>query len=175
MKTGIPDNPHLVYMALFIVSEYGVAVAGTSDHAFGVSEKKLPHSKKEIQAVIEFLLKFLNNRGYWRSLIEKYPKVAKEVINANYYDTLRAGYVELSKFVPEDEAVLCEKLNALIDMTGSREKDTEKSLGHPADEIKPPWFDEANQIIKRIAQESSSRLQWLHSNFKDSSALFQKS
>lgn len=69
------DLPNLVYLASVIVSEYGAILNETSKFTLGVSDKRLPYHKEEIQTAIELLLKFLNNKESWGKLKQKYPEI----------------------------------------------------------------------------------------------------
>jgi hypothetical protein len=157
------DHPNFVYLASEIVSEYGAVLEQTSNLTMGVSEKRLPYLKKEIQAAIELMLKFLNNKESWFKLKKKYPETARTIITDQYYNALRAGYIELAKFVPDNEGDLCESASKLL------ERKTTEDI---TEEIKLSWFEEAIQINQRIMQESSSRLKILHHKFGKEDNLF---
>jgi hypothetical protein len=150
------DHPNFVYLASKILSKYGVILEQTSKLFLGVCEKRLPYHKREIETAIELMLKFLNNKESWIKFKNKYPEIARTIFTDKYYNALVAGYLDLAKFVPENEGELCERASKLFE-----EKNAEKVT----DEIKSSWFEEAIQISQRIRQESSSRLQILHNKF----------
>ena len=161
------DHPNLVYLASVIVSEYGAVLDKTSNLTLGVSEKRLPYHKEEIQAAIELLLKFLNNKESWVKLKQKYPEIATEIITDRYYNALRVGYIELAKFVPDHEAEVCEKASRLLDKPGNQGKTIDEII----DELRSSRFEEVIQINKRISEDSSSRLKRLQDNFGEKDIL----
>lgn len=163
------DHPNLVYLASVIVSEYGAVLDETSNLTLGVSEKRLPYRKEEIQAAIELLLKFLNNKDSWGKLKQKYPKIATEIITDRYYDALRAGYIELAKFVPDNEAGVCEKASGLL----NKPENLGKTIYEIIDELRLSWFEEVIQINKRISEDSSLRFKRLQDNFREKDILFE--
>ena len=59
------DHPDSVYLASVVVSEFGAVLDQTAIFTLGVSEKRLPYHKREIEAAIELLLRFLNNEESW--------------------------------------------------------------------------------------------------------------
>ena len=156
-------------MASVIVSEYGAVLDETSNLTLGVSEKRLPYRKEEIQAAIELLLKFLNNKDSWGKLKQKYPKIATEIITDRYYDALRAGYIELAKFVPDNEAGVCEKASGLL----NKPENLGKTIDEIIDELRSSWFEEVIQINKRISEDSSLRFKRLQDNFREKDILFE--
>ena len=156
------DHPNLVYLASVIVNEYGAVLDQTSIFTLGISEKRLPYLKEEIEAAIELLLKFLSNKESWDKLIQKYPKIAAEIVTDHYRDALTAGYMELAKFLPDDaEAELCEKASQVFREIHGQGKAFDEIM----DELKASWFQEVIQINKRISEDSSSRRKWLQDNF----------
>ena len=155
------DHPNSVYLASVIVSEYGAVLDQTSIFTLGVSEKRLPYHKKEIEAAMELLLKFLNNKEPWGKLKRKYPQIAAELLTDRYYNALKAGYIELAKFVPHDEAEPCEKASRLLHEPHNQGKTIDEII----DELKLSWFQEVIQTNKRISEDSSSRLKRLQDNF----------
>ncbi|MDH4206556.1 MAG: hypothetical protein OEV45_13620 [Desulfobacteraceae bacterium] len=157
------DNPNFVYLASEIISEYGAILEQTPKLVLGVCEKRLPYHKREIEAAIELLLKFLNNKELWIKLKKKYPKTARTIITDKYYNALRVGYVELAKFVPDNEGKLCESAYGLL---------KGEITDEVKEEIKSSWFEEVIQINQRIIQESSSRLKILHHKFGKEDNLF---
>ncbi len=157
------DHPNFIYLASEIVSKYGAILEQTSSLALGVCEKRLPYHKREIQVAIELMLKFLNNKESWVKFKNKYPEIARKIITDHYYNALRAGYVELAKFVPNNEGELCERASKLLKGKTTKEV-TEK--------IKSSWFEEAIQINQRIIQEISSRRIILHHKFGKEDNLF---
>lgn len=162
------DHPNSVYLASVIVSEYGAALDQTSTFTLGVSEKRLPYHKKEIEAAIELLLKFLNNKASWSKLKQKYPQIASEIMTDRYYKALKAGYTELAKFVPDDEAEPCEKASRLLHEPHNQGKTIDEII----DELKLSRFQEVIQVNKRISEDSSLRLKRLQGNFGGKEILF---
>ncbi len=133
----------------------------TSIFTLGVSEKRLPRSKKEIEAALVLLLKFLHNKESWDKLKQKYPEIAAEITTDRYYDALKKGYVELAKFLPDDKAEPCERASRLL-----KKQHDLKTIDRVIDELKLPWFEEVLQINKRISEDSSLRLKRLQDNFE---------
>ena len=162
------DHPNLVYLASVIVSEYGAVLDETSKLTLGVSEKRLPYHKEEIQAAIELLLNFLNNKESWGKLKQKYPKIATEIITDHYYNALKVGYIELAKFVSDNEAEVCEKASRLLD----KPENQGKTIDEIIDELRSSRFEEVIQINKRISEDSSSRLKRLQDNFREKNIVF---
>jgi hypothetical protein len=157
------DHPNFIYLASKIISEYGSVLEQTSNLALGVSEKRLPYHKREIQAAIELMLKFLHNKESWIKLKKEYPGTAREIITNKYYNALKVGYIELAKFVSDNEGGLCEKASRLLE-----EKTTERIT----QEIESSWFKKAIQINQRIIQEASYRGKILHHKFGKEDNLF---
>lgn len=164
------DRPNVVYMATEIVGEYGAILEKTSKLIFGASEKLLPYPKPIIQDTIELLLKFLNNQNSWRNLEKKYPDVASFIITDEYYRALRTGFIQLSQFIPDEEANICEK--AALIMNEPQNKG--KSIDDMIDVIRSPWFEEIIQINRRIAEDSSLRLRKLQDKYGKEDVLFTK-
>lgn len=162
------DHPNLIYLASVIISEYGAVLDQTSNLTLGVSEKRLPYHKEEVEAAIELLLKFLNNKESWGKLKQKYPKIATEIITDRYYNALKVGYMELAKFVPDNEAEPCEKASRLL----QKPENQGKTIDEIIDELKSSWFEEVIQINKRISEDSSSRLKRLQDDFGEKDILF---
>ncbi len=162
------DHPKLVYLASVIVSEYGAVLDETSNLTFGVSEKRLPYHKEEIQAAIELLLKFLNNKESWAKLKQNYPTIATEIITDHYYNALKVGYIELAKFVSDNEAEVCEKASRLLDKPENKGKTIDEII----DELRSSRFEEVIQINKRISEDSSSRLKRLQDSFREKDIIF---
>jgi hypothetical protein len=59
-----------------------------------------------------------------------------------YYGTLRRGYIELAKFISDEEGTICEKASLLLIEAESQGK----SVENVAEEIRAPWFKKAIQI-----------------------------
>lgn len=164
------DHPNEVYMATEIVGEYGAILEKTSKLIFGASEKLLPYPKPIIQDAIELLLKFLNNQNSWRNLEKKYPDVASFIITDEYYRALRTGFIQLSQFIPDEEANICEK--AALIMNEPQNKG--KSIDDMIEGIRSPWFDEIIQINRRIEEDSSLRLRKLQDKYGKEDVIFTK-
>lgn len=162
------DNPNSVYLASIIVSEYGAVLDQTSIFTLGISEKRLPYNKKEIEAAIELLLKFLTNKKSWRELRQKYPQIAAEILTDRFYNALKTGYMELAKFVPDGEAEPCEKASRLL----NEPHNLGKTIDEIVDELNLLWFQEIIQVNKRISEDSSLRLKRLQDNFGGKEILF---
>ena len=162
------DHPNVIYLAAEIVSEYGTILEKTSDLTMGVSEKHLPYSKIEIEKAIIILLRFLNSQNSWSKLKEKYNDLAKIIITDKYYGTLRRGYIELAKFISDEEGTICEKASLLLIEAESQGK----SVENVAEEIRAPWFKKAIQINQQIIDDSVHRLKVLQENFGKESVLF---
>lgn len=157
------DHPNSIYLASGIVSEYGVVLEQTSYFTLGVSEKRLPYNKREIQVAIELMLKFLNNKESWLKLEKKYPDAARIIITNKYYNALRVGYIELAKFVSDNEGELCESASKLLEG---------KTTEEISEKIKSSCFEEAIQINQRINQDSSYRLKILQETFEKEDNIF---
>jgi hypothetical protein len=157
------DNPDSVYSATVIVSDYGAVLDETSIFALGVSEKRLPHQKQEIEVAIEFLLRFLNNKGSWDKLKQRYPEIVDEILTDRYRNALETGYMELARFVPDDEAKYCEEASLLL----QEPLDQGRTIDEILDELKSKlsWFQRVIEINKRISEDSSSRLKRLQDKF----------
>ena len=149
-----------VYSASVVVGEYGAVLEENSIYTLGVSERRLPYPKKEIEAAIELLLRFLHDKESWRNLKREYPQIAAEITTDRYCKALKKGYVELAKFVPDNEAELCERASRML----HKQHDLE-TIDEVIHELKLPWFEEVLQINNRISDESSSRLKRLQDNF----------
>jgi hypothetical protein len=164
------DHPNVVHLASEIVSEFGARLEKTSKLILGVSEEHLPYSKDEIQKAIEILFRFLNSQNSWKKLKEKYPDLAKTIITDEFYGALRVGYIELAKFIPNEEADICEKAAMLL----SESKNHGKSIEDVAKEINTPWFEKVIKINRKIADESSLRLRNLQETFGKEVFLFKE-
>jgi len=164
------DHPNVVHLASEIVSDFGAQLEKTSKLILGVSVENLPYSKDEIQKAIEILLRFLNSQNSWRKLKERHPDLAKTIISNEFYGALRVGYIELAKFIPNEEADICEKAAMLL----AEPKNHGKSIEDVAKEINTPWFEKVIQINRRIADESSLRLRNLQGTFGKEDFLFKE-
>jgi len=67
-------HPTAVYSASVVVSEYSAVLEENSIYTLGVSERRLPYPKEEIEAAIEFLLKCQHSKESWRNLKREYRK-----------------------------------------------------------------------------------------------------
>jgi hypothetical protein len=157
-------------LASVIVSEYGYVLENTSKLIFGVSEEYPPYSKNEIQKAIEVLLRFLTNQNSWKTLKEKYPYLAKTIITNEFYGALRVGYIELAKFIPNEEADIYVKAVRLL----SEPENQGKSIEDVAKVINRPWFEKVIQINRKIADDSSFRLGNLQENYGKEDFLFKE-
>ena len=153
-------HPTAVYSASVVVSEYSAVLEENSIYTLGVSERRLPYPKEEIEAAIEFLLKCQHSKESWRNLKREYPQIAAEITTDRYYKALKKGYVELAKFLPDDVAEPCERASRML----HKQHDLE-TIDEVIHELKLPWFEEVLQINNRISDESSSRLKRLQDNF----------
>jgi len=164
------NHPNVIYLATEIVSDYGAMLEKTSDLILGASEEYLPYPKDEIQKAIEVLLRFLNKQNSWNNVKGKYPDLAKTIITNEFYGALRAGYIELAKFIPKEEADICEKAALLL----MEPENQGKSIEDVAKEMRMPWFEKVIQISRRIADDSSLRLGDLQANFGKEDVLFRE-
>ena len=164
------DHPNVVYMATVIVGEYGAVLEKTSKLIFGASEKLLPYPKRTIQDAIELLLNIFNNQSSWRNFAKKYPDVASGIITNEYYSALRTGFTDLARFIPGEEANLCEKAAHMMNDLENQGK----SVDDVIDKVRSPWFEEVIQINRRIAEDSSLRLKKLQDNYGKEDVIFTK-
>ena len=151
------DDPFVTYIATEIVSEFGDILEQTSKLVWGVSENRLPYSKQEIQQAMEVLLKFFENEELWSRFKKSYPELSELMFTNKYYGALRCGYLELAKFVNEDDAQICEKVIKVISKTEITDDDIRElvNLG----------FQRAIEVNKRIASETHSRLKELQAKY----------
>jgi hypothetical protein len=74
---------------------------------------------------------------------------------------LRVGYIELTIFIPDEEANICEKAALLL----MESENQGKSREGVAQEISTPWFEKVIQINRKIAENSSLRLRSLQEKY----------
>lgn len=151
------DDPFVIHMACDIVSDYGSVIIQTSELTFGVSEKRLPYSKSEIQKAIEVLLRFLNNRSSWSRFKKAYPDFPEYLFTNKTHWSLRECYAQLAYFIPEDEARFCEKFANIMLGTKHVTEDMVKELKELVEEVL--------KIQKRILEEFSARYISLEEKF----------
>ena len=90
------DDTYLIYLATEIVSDFGDTLEKTSDFIWGLSEKRLPYSKSEIQCAIEVLLKFFQNERSWSRFKRAYPELSVMMFTNRYYGALRFSVITLT-------------------------------------------------------------------------------
>lgn len=152
-----PENPFVIYIATEIVSDFGEILEQTSRFVWGVSEKRLPYSKEEIQKAIELIFIFYQNEESWDRFKKSYPEISELIFTNKYYGALRCGYLELAKFINEDDAQVCEKAIRVISKAKLSEDDIKK--------LKSLGLQRAVEVNKRIATETSSRLRELQEKY----------
>ena len=116
---------------------------------WGVSENRLPHSKQEIQSAIEVLLKFFQNEKSWGRFKKEYPELSGILFTNRYYGALRCGYLELAKFINDDDAQICEKATSVIAKKEITKDDIIK--------LEKLGFHRAVEVNRRIASETHSK------------------
>jgi hypothetical protein len=163
------DHPNVIYMAVGIVSEYGEILEETSSLS-NVPEEALPYPKKDIQKAIELLLNFLKNRkDSWGNLEENYSDISRSIINNSFYSALRAGYIELAKFIPKNDANLCLKATVFLNEPENKDKTNEEM----ALAIKEnPWLSNALRVSDEIEQSKIQRLKHLQGNYGKEDFIF---
>ena len=80
---------------------------------------------------------------------KKYPDVTALILTDDYLKALQVGYVELARFIPENEAELCSKAHQLMI---SEDNPSEK-----INEYGSLWFDTFIKIHKKITEKSANR------------------
>ena len=156
------DHPNVIYIAVGVVSEYGKILDKTSGLS-NVPEEALPYPKKDIQKSIELLLNFLKNgKNSWGNLKEKYTDFAESIISNKFYRALRAGYIELARFIPKDDADLCLQASVFL----NEPENKIKTNGEMALALKDnPWLRNALQISEEIEEGKIQRLNYLQENY----------
>jgi len=76
----------------------------------------------DIRETIGLLLIFLKDESSGDKLKQKYPDLANLMLTNKYYNSLRLGYCELSKFIPDDKAKIG--------------KEVQKFMENPEDKVK---------------------------------------
>ena len=151
------DNPFVIYVATEIISEFGDVLEETSKFIWGVSENRLSHSKKEIQSAIDVLLKFFQNEKSWGRFKKAYPDLSEILFTNRYYGALRCGYLELAKFIKDDDAQICEKAIRVISKKEITKDDIIK--------LEKLGFHRAIEVNKEISSETHSRLKELQEKY----------
>jgi hypothetical protein len=151
------DNPFVIYVATEIVSEFGDVLEQTSKFIWGVSENRLSHSKQEIQNAIDVLLKFFQNEKSWGRFKKTYPELSEILFTNRYYGALRCGYLELAKFIKDDDAQICEKAISVISKKAITKDDIIK--------LEKLGCHRAVEVNKEISSETHSRLKELQGKY----------
>jgi len=97
-----------------IISEYGEVLEETSYMAWGVPESKLPYPKEVIKKSILMWYSALQNETFKDVINQDYSEIAEYLLSNKFFESLEGGYVELAKFIPDDEAKLCADYFQLI-------------------------------------------------------------
>ena len=162
------EHPDVIYFAAGIVSEYGAILEKTSTVPIGISENLLPYSKREIEEAVEILLHFLKSGASWNDLEQKYPHLGDLIITNDYFKSLRIGYIDLAKFIPEKDAELCRKATKLF----QKPENKGKVSGELLHDITSPWFEEVAKISERIASDSLERYALLKEKYGEEDVIF---
>jgi hypothetical protein len=165
------DEPNIILLGTHIINEYGAVLEKTSTMVYGASESLLPYPKEEIRKTIDLLLHFMKNEISRDKFKSKYPEEADKIFTNEYYSALKAGYIELAKFIPNDEAKLTAKALLLFDKPKNQVK-TIDNIRDLAKELSSPWFEKFNKIQHRIAKESSLLLEEIQGKYGKEDKLF---
>ncbi len=122
------NNPNVIWIAIVIFSAYGVVLEKTSKMVFGVSKSLLPYPEEDIKEAIDLLLTYLENKSRWDELRREFPDVAGSILTNKFYNALKVGYIQLAKFISDDEeAKIAVKLGTfLMQKSELNEEDKEK-------------------------------------------------
>lgn len=125
-----------------IVQEYGRVLERAASMGFGAPESLLPYSKDEIKEAIRLAL----------LLLEPSRSRSGDPQLEHMHEMLRVGYVELARFIPDEEAKIASMGQSAL---GSGD------INHPG------WkfAERSMQILKRISDESAVLLDELNRLF----------
>ena len=166
------ESEDLLRGALTIISEYGEVLEQTSNMVSGVPESKLPYSKEVIKNSILMWSASLQNKSFRELVKKEYSELTDRILSEEFYDSLEVGYIELAKFIPDQEAEFCAELQQLL--INQQLYDETKPIGdfsNWSNELKEKFenfihevktrqddFDKFTKIQKRIAEESGKLL-----------------
>jgi hypothetical protein len=125
-----------------LVQEYGRVLERTASMVYGAPQSLLPYSKDEIKQAIRLALLPLeaSRRGSGDPELE------------HMREMLRVGYVELARFIPDEEAKIASMGQSAIDSG---------DVNHPGWE----FFKRTLQILKRISEDQKLLLDELNRFF----------
>ena len=149
--------------ALAIINKYNDVLEQTSNTVLGIPESKLPFPKEAIKLSILMWYKLLLNKSLKEKVIKKYSsKLAKYLLSKDFHDSLEVGYIALSKFIPDEEAKLCDVYRHLTDKLvheGKEDADITKTLISEMKDMED--LDAILDIQKKIVEDSKKYLREL--------------
>ena len=149
--------------ALAIIGKYDDVMQQTSNTVLGIPESKLPFPKEAIKLSILMWYKLLFNKGLKKKIINKYyPKLSKYLLSKDFHDSLEVGYIALSKFIPDNEAKICDVYRHITDELvheGKEDADITKTIIRKMKDMED--LDVILEIQKKIVEDSKKNLREL--------------
>ena len=101
--------------ALTIIKRYGEVLEQTSKMVFAIPESKLPYPKEAIRLSILIWYILLQNKSLREEIAKQdYFELAEYLLSKKFYDSLEISYIALAKFIPDEEAELCDTYQQTI-------------------------------------------------------------
>lgn len=154
-----PEQSHDITDAAQIVDEYSTVIHDTEHMMFGVPESLLPHPKEKIQEAIRSLMSFMKDEDQWEGIQTEYPEIAEIVLTNRYYTGLKEAYARLARFIPDNEAQLAARANALFD--NNEREHIEAIRG----DLSSAWYKRARDLQRRLNDQSMDLLVEIEEEF----------
>jgi len=103
-KKDLWCEPNIILCAFEIATDFGKVLGENGWMSCGAPESLLNNPKEQIILSFEILHTFLEDKKAQEKFSEKYPKIAKTIIDNNFYNALLrcVQYIEL--FIPDENA-----------------------------------------------------------------------
>jgi len=98
-------EPHIIFLALEVVSDFGKVLEENSWMLFGAPESLLQFDKKTTITSFEILHLFLENSIAQKKFKEMYPDFAHKILNNEFYNNLKNCLTFVETFIPDEDAL----------------------------------------------------------------------
>ncbi len=93
--------------ALVIVTDYGGVLENAFKHTTVAPISMLPYPKETIKSAVKLWCSLLRNNDLRRTVRKIFPDQADQLLTEDYLKSLEGGYMCLSRFQPDEDALLC--------------------------------------------------------------------
>jgi hypothetical protein len=146
--TAVQGTPRTISVAAEIIDEYSSVMHETEHMMFGAPESLLPYPKEKIQEAVKVLLNFMNNESLWDTVRTEYPEVTETVLTNRYFNNLKEAYARLAKFVPDTDAELAARANALFDHHAREQIESIRGA------LSSPWYKKARDLQRKLNDQA---------------------